>query len=59
MLHEYIYIYSDWVLLSSFSYAYHMRLLVQQTAILLELNDVNSSYRERVPDQSFILFPRG
>jgi hypothetical protein len=46
-----IYIYSDWVLLSIFRYAYHMRLIVQQTAILLELKDVNSPYPDHVPEQ--------
>jgi hypothetical protein len=48
-----IYIYSDWVLLSSFSYAYHMRFIVQQTAILLELKDVNSPYPDQIPEQCF------
>jgi hypothetical protein len=49
MLQEYI--YSDWVLLSLFSYAYHMRLIVQQTSILHELKHVNSPYPEYVPEQ--------
>jgi hypothetical protein len=34
--------------------AYHMRLIVQQTAILLELKDVNSPYPDHVPEQCFL-----
>ena len=41
------------------SYAYHMRLNVQQTPILLELRHVKWPYPDKVPDQCFRQFPRG
>ena len=47
------------VLLSSFSYAYHMRLIVQQTSILPELKHVKSPYPDNVTEQCFTKFPKG
>jgi hypothetical protein len=49
MLQAYIHYHSG--TLSSFSYAYHMRLIVQQTAILPELKHVNLPYPDYVPEQ--------
>ena len=55
MLQEYIY----WVLLSLFSYAYHMRLIVQQTSILLKLRHVQQPYPGQFHHPCFMSFPRG
>ena len=61
-----VYCYSLFVLfrsvgvhLNSCSYAYHMRLIVQQTPILLELRHVKYPYPDKVPVQCFRQFPRG